>query len=103
MSSKEFLPPGVNNEGWIFYFNNNPLIASQGDLVIKRALERATQLLYSAADSEFLEIHRLVLHALPAAAHVQRITVDAINADASSAASESEHVTIELNRKSAVA
>ena len=52
----EFLQPGSNDEGWIFYFNNNPLIASQGDPIIKRALERATQLLHSAADGEFPEI-----------------------------------------------
>lgn len=56
VSPAEFLQPGANDEGWIFYFNNNPLIASQGDPVIKRALARATQLLYSAADGEFPEI-----------------------------------------------
>lgn len=56
LSPEDFLQPGANDEGWIFYFNNNPLIASQGDLVIKRALERATQLLHSAADEEFPEI-----------------------------------------------
>lgn len=52
----DFLQPGANDEGWIFYFNNNPLIACQGDPVVKRALERATQLLNSAADGEFPEI-----------------------------------------------
>lgn len=51
-----FLQPGANDEGWIFYFNNNPLIACQGDPVVKRALERATQLLNSAANEEFPEI-----------------------------------------------
>lgn len=56
VSPTEFLQPGANDGGWIFYFNNNPLIASQGDPVIKRALERATQLLHSAADGEFPEI-----------------------------------------------
>lgn len=56
VSSTEFLQPGANDEGWIFYFNNNPLIASQGDPVIKRALERATQLLRGAVDGEFPEI-----------------------------------------------
>lgn len=56
MSPAEFLHPGANNERWIFYINNNPLIASQGDPVIKLALERATTLLNSAADGEFLEI-----------------------------------------------
>lgn len=56
VSPTEFLQPGANDEGWIFYFNNNPLIARQGDPVIERALERATQLLHSAADGEFPEI-----------------------------------------------
>lgn len=51
-----FLQPGANDEGWIFYFNNNPLIACQGDPFVKRALDRATQLLNSAANEEFLEI-----------------------------------------------
>jgi hypothetical protein len=31
VSPTEFLHAGASNEGWIFYFNNNPLIASQGD------------------------------------------------------------------------
>lgn len=56
VSPTEFLRPGANEEGWIFYFNNNPLIAIQGDPVIKRALERATKILLSAADGEFPEI-----------------------------------------------
>jgi hypothetical protein len=56
VSPAAFLQPGADDEDWIFYFNNNPLIASQGDPVIKRALERATQLLHGAADDEFPEI-----------------------------------------------
>ncbi len=56
VSSKDFLQPGSNHEGWIFYVNNNPLIACEGDPVIKRALERATQLLSNAEDGEFPEI-----------------------------------------------
>lgn len=56
VSPTEFLERGANDKGWIFCFNNNPLIASQGDPVIKRALERATQLIHSAADGEFPEI-----------------------------------------------
>ena len=56
VSPTEFLQPGANGEGWIFYFNNNPLIASQRDPVLKSALARATQLLRSAADWEFPEI-----------------------------------------------
>jgi hypothetical protein len=56
VSPTEFLQPGANDEGWIFYFNNNPLIAKQGDPIIKCALERATQLLHSIGDGEFPEI-----------------------------------------------
>lgn len=56
VSSEDFLKPGANDEGWIFYFNNNPLIAYQGDPIVKRALERATQLLNNAADGELPEI-----------------------------------------------
>jgi hypothetical protein len=52
----EFLQPGAKDEGWIFYFNNNPLLARRGDPIILRALERATELLRSAADGEFPEI-----------------------------------------------
>ncbi len=56
VSPTEFLQPGANDEGWIFYFNNNPLIARKGDPVIRRALQRATQLLRSVSDGEFPEI-----------------------------------------------
>jgi mannosyltransferase OCH1-like enzyme len=56
VSPAEFLQQGANDEGWIFYFNNNPLIAMRGDPVIRRALERATQLLQSVAEGEFPEI-----------------------------------------------
>lgn len=40
-----FTKKGVNNSDWIFYFNNNPLIASRGHPIIKLALENATQAL----------------------------------------------------------
>ena len=56
VSPTKFLQPGANDEGWIFYFNNNPLIACQGDPVLERALERATRLLLSAAEGQFPEI-----------------------------------------------
>ena len=56
VSPRDFLQPGANDESWIFYFNNNPLIACHGNPVLKRALARATQLLQSAADGEFPEI-----------------------------------------------
>jgi len=56
VSPKAFLQPGANQDGWIFYFNNNPLVACQGDPVLRRALERATVLLHSAVDGELPEI-----------------------------------------------
>lgn len=56
VSSAEFLHRGSNRDGWIFYFNNNPLIASRGDPIIERALGRATTALNSSADGEFPEI-----------------------------------------------
>lgn len=56
VSPTEFMRPGANDEGWIFYFNNNPMIARQGNPMIKRALDRATRLLCSIADGEFPEI-----------------------------------------------
>jgi mannosyltransferase OCH1-like enzyme len=41
----EFLASGADNPQWIFYFNNNPLIASAGHPVVQRALEQATDIL----------------------------------------------------------
>jgi hypothetical protein len=37
-----FTEPGVNAASWIFYFNNNPLIAGSGHPLIDRALAQAT-------------------------------------------------------------
>jgi hypothetical protein len=37
-----FAKPGANVASWIFYFNNNPLIAGSGHPLIERALEQAT-------------------------------------------------------------
>jgi mannosyltransferase OCH1-like enzyme len=37
-----FTKPGANADGWIFYFNNNPLIAGCGHPIIERALAQAT-------------------------------------------------------------
>ena len=36
-----FTKPGTNASSWIFYFNNNPLIAESGHAVIEHALEQA--------------------------------------------------------------
>lgn len=40
--SSLFTKLGANSESWIFYFNNNPLIASSGHPLIARALAQAT-------------------------------------------------------------
>jgi len=37
-----FTKPGANAESWIFYFNNNPLIACSGHPLVYRALVQAT-------------------------------------------------------------
>lgn len=37
-----FTKPGANAASWIFYFNNNPLIAGRGHTLIERALAQAT-------------------------------------------------------------
>lgn len=37
-----FARPGANAASWIFYFNNNPLIAGSGHPLIERALAQAT-------------------------------------------------------------
>lgn len=51
-----FLQAGTNREGLIFYLNNNPLIACEGDPILSRALERATLRLNFAAVGELPEI-----------------------------------------------
>jgi mannosyltransferase OCH1-like enzyme len=51
-----FLQARTNQEGWIFYVNNNPLIACEGDPIVNRALERATLRLNFAAEGELPEI-----------------------------------------------
>jgi hypothetical protein len=51
-----FTRSGADSGKWIFYFNNNPLIAPARDPVILRALERSTQLLTEAAPGHLPEI-----------------------------------------------
>lgn len=51
-----FTRPGADASGWIFYFNNNPLIAPAGHQVVRRALERATGLILSPAAHDYPEI-----------------------------------------------
>jgi len=51
-----FLCADAYDPGWIFYFNNNPLVASPGHPIIERALSQATSLLELASDDSLLEI-----------------------------------------------
>ena len=37
-----FTTPGADSSSWIFYFNNNPLVACRGHPIIRRALTNAT-------------------------------------------------------------
>lgn len=58
ISTNQMIPPSVFTEpdahasSWIFYFNNNPLLAVRGHPIVKRALLRATEALerYAAGD-----------------------------------------------------
>lgn len=51
-----FLQVGAYNPSWIFYFNNNPLIANQGHPIIEHALRRATDLLELVDRNQLPEI-----------------------------------------------
>jgi hypothetical protein len=51
-----FLRIGACQPGWIFYVNNNPLIAGKRHPVIERALQRATELLELAGEGVLPEI-----------------------------------------------
>lgn len=51
-----FTQPGAYDSTWIFYFNNNPLLAAPGHPIIERALANATAALERAADGELPEI-----------------------------------------------
>jgi mannosyltransferase OCH1-like enzyme len=62
MSTDEMVPPsvftepGANALSWIFYFNNNPLIAVRGHPIVERALTRATVALERYVVDELPEI-----------------------------------------------
>lgn len=45
ISPSVFTIPGAYSDNWIFYFNNNPLIAKSKDLIVEQALISATLLL----------------------------------------------------------
>jgi len=51
-----FLHVNTYNPSWIFYFNNNPLIANRGHPIIERALRQATELLELAGEDVLPEI-----------------------------------------------
>lgn len=51
-----FTKPGANAGSWIFYFNNNPLIAGSGHPLIDRALAQATLSLEKAVTNGLPEI-----------------------------------------------
>jgi len=51
-----FLHIDAYDPSWIFYFNNNPLVANQGHPIIERALRKATELLELAGDDVLPEI-----------------------------------------------
>ena len=56
MKPAVFLRAEAYDPSWIFYFNNNPLIAGPGHPVIERALSQATALLEVAGKDELPEI-----------------------------------------------
>lgn len=51
-----FTEPGADAPTWIFYFNNNPLLAAAGHPIIERALANATAALERATDRKLPEI-----------------------------------------------
>lgn len=51
-----FLCADAYNSSWIYYFNNNPLVASRGHPIIERALSQATSLLELAGQEALPEI-----------------------------------------------
>jgi mannosyltransferase OCH1-like enzyme len=62
ISTDQMVPPsvftelGANASTWIFYFNNNPLIAVNGHPIVKRALAKATEVLERPTAGELPEI-----------------------------------------------
>jgi Glycosyltransferase sugar-binding region containing DXD motif len=51
-----FAKRGANSKNWIFYFNNNPLIAPPQHPIILHALERSTSILNGIASDDLPEI-----------------------------------------------
>ena len=50
------LCPDAYDPNWIFYFGNNPLVASRGHSIIERALSQATSILELAGENALPEI-----------------------------------------------
>jgi hypothetical protein len=51
-----FTEPGADGQSWIFYFNNNPLLAAPGHPIVERALVNATAALERTATGDLPEI-----------------------------------------------
>jgi len=51
-----FMRPGASSSSWIFYFNNDPLIAGRGHPIVQRALTSATVSLERHVTGELPEI-----------------------------------------------
>jgi hypothetical protein len=51
-----FIQPGAGSASWIFYFNNNPLVAQREHPIIGRTLEAATKALERSQPNELPEI-----------------------------------------------
>lgn len=56
VNTADFLRKGSYRPSWIFYVNNNPLIASRRHPIIERSLQRATELIELAGDGALPEI-----------------------------------------------
>lgn len=54
-----FVEPGANSVTWIFYFNNNPLIACKGHPIVEHALAEATSSLKKGINKVLPEIQSI--------------------------------------------
>ena len=56
VDSDKFIINGTISNSWIFYFNNNPIVASSGNPIIEYALLRATRLILGCEGNDLPEI-----------------------------------------------
>ena len=56
VAPSNFVNPGANQSGWIFYFNTTPLIAARNHPIVERALLNATKSLEQEFASELPEV-----------------------------------------------